>query len=737
MIGNYKKMKLTLKSVCVLIAFFCFDSLQAQQVQNVTLQLKWKHQFQFAGYYAAIEKGYYKELGINVNLVEAIEGQNPNDEVFSGKAEFGICSSDILLMHSQSKKAVVLATVFQHSPFILLASKQSGIENVHDLVGKRIALEPNAADIIVYMADEGVPIEKCIINPHSFDTKKLLNGEIDAISAFSTDEPFILQEANFEYTIISPSAGGIDFYGEILFTTDSLINKNPKLVSNFRKASLKGWKYAMDNRQEIIELIYNKYSKRHSLAHLQFEAEHTGHLILPDVVEIGYTNPGRWESIVETYKKRNLLSPSFTTKGLLYSDYLKPKANIPWKLIAIFSLIVVIIGSIALFFYKVSAKLKKEIENRIKAEMQIKKLSIAIEQSPTTILITDIKGNIEYVNPKFMELTGYSIQEVKGKDTRILKSGKTDKKTIKELWQTITSGKIWQGEFINRKKGGDEFIESALIAPIFDQIGTIINYIAIKEDVTEKKRQEELIKQKNIQLAELNATKDKFFSIIAHDLRNPFSGILGFSDLLVNSTREYSSQEISQYAGFINQAAQNAYKLLENLLEWARAQTGKIEFKPLETDLNKLVLDIISLLENSAKAKNISINNQVSANLFVFADVNMLNTILRNLITNAIKFTQTNGQITLSSLVQNNEVIITVSDTGVGIDSDTLAKLFNISEKVSHLGTNDEKGTGLGLLLCKEFVLKHGGKIWVESELGKGSDFKFSLPCVDAVNSKP
>jgi len=356
-------MKYLLKCLLVLLVSQLITSqLSAQQLENVTLQLKWKHQFQFAGYYAAIEKGYYKEVGLRVNLLEAVEGLNPCDAVFKGKAEFGVCASDILIMRTQHKKAVVLATIFQHSPQILLASKKSGIEDVQDLAGKRIAIEPNAADIIAYMNDEGISLDKCIVDQLAFNPDKLISGEIDAISSYSTDEPYILKKANFDYTILSPLMGGIDFYGDLLFTTEDLIKNNPELVSNFRKASLKGWNYAMDHPDEIIELIYNKYSKRHSLEHLRFEAKQMNKLIMDDVVEMGYTNPGRWQSIAETYKKLKMLDASFTTDGLLYSDYIKPKIVINWNFVALRLLILLIVVSIAYFFTRHPGGLRTKLQ---------------------------------------------------------------------------------------------------------------------------------------------------------------------------------------------------------------------------------------------------------------------------------------------------------------------------------------------------------------------------------------
>ncbi len=250
----------------------------------------------------------------------------------------------------------------------------------------------------------------------------------------------------------------------------------------------------------------------------------------------------------------------------------------------------------------------------------------------------------------------------------------------------------------------------------------------LKEYNEEISRQKIAIQTQNEQLHELNATKDKFFGIIAHDLRNPFNGILGISELLVSSWQSFTYEEKMPMIKMIRDSSQHAFNLLENLLEWSKAQTGKIDFHPDQFMFDKLLKDVVSLLENFSNQKNITINYQIAKNLKVFADQNMINTILRNLITNAIKFTETNGEINVKVVQERTEILVHVSDTGIGISENNIHKLFKISEKITSLGTNNEKGTGLGLLLCKEFVEKHGGKIWVESELGKGSDFIFSLP---------
>ena len=829
----------------------------AQKPKVVTLQLKWKHQFQFAGYYAAIEKGFYKDVGLQVNLLEAVEGQNPSEAVFDGTAEFGVSTTDILIMRSRGKKAVVLANIFQHSPQILLASNKSGIQHVHDLIGKRIAMEPNAADIIAFLNDEGITSGKYIVDQHAFNTDKLINGEIDGISAYSTDEPFDLQEANFEYRIISPSMGGIDFYGDGLFTTEALIKKDPFLVENFRTASLKGWKYAMENPEEIIELIYEKYSKRHSREHLRFEADQMKNLIMPDVVEIGYSNPGRWESIGNTYKKLKMVDASFNLDGLFYADYRKPKMEIPWRLIGVFLLIILVVASITYFFYNVSRKLKNEIKNRLKIEKKLveseEHYRSLVENSPDAIIIYQDE-KVVFANKECLrlmlagstdELTGKPVLQfvhpdyqalVIGRMKNATSSGKTlppaeeklirtdgsevlvevkaipiqllNKPAVQLIIQDLTGRKLSETAL---QESEEKFREMADLLPqiVFESDlqgkltyinkqafkvleypanydvgslntinlyvpedrpraienikrrmmgqrddsneytmirydGSLINVLVysnpiFKEtkpvglrgiivDITDRKLANQQIKQKNDELEKLNATKDKFFSIIAHDLKSPFNSIVGFSNLLVEQINEKDYKGIEKYANIILQSSQRALDLLSNLMEWSRSQTGRMEFNPEYFDMVVGIKEIILSFDDIAGQKSIVINKALPPNAPVFADKAMISTVFRNLISNAIKFTPSGGKITISANEKQGELLVTVSDTGVGIPVNSIGKLFRIAENFSTPGTDKEQGTGLGLILCKEFIEKHGGRIWVESEVEKGSRFSFTIP---------
>ncbi|HEY8935247.1 MAG TPA: tetratricopeptide repeat-containing sensor histidine kinase [Cyclobacteriaceae bacterium] len=238
----------------------------------------------------------------------------------------------------------------------------------------------------------------------------------------------------------------------------------------------------------------------------------------------------------------------------------------------------------------------------------------------------------------------------------------------------------------------------------------------------------DVINNKNKELEDLNATKDKFFSIISHDLKGPLNSLTSFSSLLINHIENLSKEEIQMLAKDLDKSIKNLFELLENLLEWSRSQTGNIEFIPEPIELNQLLTINAELLFAQANAKKIAIINNAQNTVQVKAHKNSVNTVIRNLVSNAIKFTPEKGTITLSLQQKANEVIVSVTDTGVGMSEDIIKKLFRLDTKLTTKGTANEKGTGLGLILCKEFIEKNGGRMGVESEPGKGSRFYFSLP---------
>lgn len=240
--------------------------------------------------------------------------------------------------------------------------------------------------------------------------------------------------------------------------------------------------------------------------------------------------------------------------------------------------------------------------------------------------------------------------------------------------------------------------------------------------------QNETIKSQNARLEVLVSTKDKLFSIIAHDLRSPFNSILGFSNLLLEDIKEFSTEQITHQIGLINRSAKATLDLLDKLLEWAKNQMGLTNFNPENLKLNQIIKDVIATLGSSAHIKNISLDYTPLDEIEIFADPNMLRTIIRNLVQNSIKFTPANGKIEIFALNKPKHIEISVSDNGIGMNKETKDNLFLIGKTNIKSGTANEKGTGLGLILCKEFIEKHKGQIWIESKEDQGSTFSFSIP---------
>jgi signal transduction histidine kinase len=248
------------------------------------------------------------------------------------------------------------------------------------------------------------------------------------------------------------------------------------------------------------------------------------------------------------------------------------------------------------------------------------------------------------------------------------------------------------------------------------------------EEIEDRKATELSLQLSRNELKAANSSKDKFFSIIAHDLKNPFNGIIGLSSLLIDDYDSFPVEEQKEFIQNIKTTAENTFRLLQNLLDWSQTQTGKVHFEPTQFKINTITSEIVDLVKTSAGNKNITLRSAISPEIQVFADKNMMHTVIRNLLLNAVKFTRNGGRILLSAKNAGNMVEISVTDNGVGISADKMNKLFCIECNVASYGTEGEQGTGLGLILCKEFMDKNSGTIRIDSEVGVGSTFTISIP---------
>jgi PAS domain S-box-containing protein len=348
--------------------------------------------------------------------------------------------------------------------------------------------------------------------------------------------------------------------------------------------------------------------------------------------------------------------------------------------------------------------------------------------APVLIWITDIDALFTFVNNFWLQYTGRTLGQELGMSW-LEGIHPEDINRFMEVYKTsFDSRKPFEIEFrIKHNDGSYKWIISKGV-PRFQSDGRFAGYIGSCTDINDQKLIEETIKNFNEELKMLNSSKDKFFSIIAHDLKSPLSGLLGFTEILVEEFEDLQTEEIKEFIGHSHQSAKNINALLENLLEWSRIQIGKIAFEPTEIEVESIFDDIISLFNHNARNKKIRLEKRVDPELKVWADKNMFKTILRNIVSNGLKFTKEGGTITVSAEEGNDFVKITAQDSGVGISEENINKLFKIDVNYTTPGTNKERGTGLGLILCKELVEKNGGKISVKSEIGKGTKFIFTLP---------
>ncbi len=365
---------------------------------------------------------------------------------------------------------------------------------------------------------------------------------------------------------------------------------------------------------------------------------------------------------------------------------------------------------------------RKQAEERL-LESEIKYRTL-IESMPDGVYRSTPEGKFVEVNPAMVKLLGYSSkEELMAIDIKndLYFNPEDRESLILEL-----NPEELDVYPLKRKDGSAVWVEDhGWYAK--DENGNILFHEGISRDVTDRKIAEMQMQKYATELQELNATKDKFFSIIAHDLKTPFNSILGLSEILKEEAKHLDIATIEQYSGIIHSTSRNTFRLLENLLEWARIQQSQILFHPVSIQLKNLVNEVVEFMVEKANSKMIAVINYIPDGMVVYADKDMLKTILRNLISNALKFTSTRGKIEIKAISKGSTIEILVFDTGTGISKDDMAKIFRIDSNFTKDGTENEKGTGLGLLLCKEFVEKHGGKIWVESEVGKGSTFIFTL----------
>lgn len=345
--------------------------------ESVTLQLKWKHQFQFAGYYAALHKGYYQDAGLDVAIAVGGPGIDVYEEVGAGRADFGVCGSEVLLKWLEGEPVTALAVIFQHSPYAMMTLRSSGLSDPHDLAGKKIMLtRQGAPELWAMFLHEGVKLDELLLAKTTWNLDELIKGQVDAMAAYITNTPFPLKQRGIAYNLIRPVTYGVDFYGDGLFALQQTVKDMPDVVRRFREASLAGWEYAMNHPEEIIDLILRSYAPDIPRGRLQFEARAMQKLIDADLVQVGHMNPGRWKHMADTLVELGRLSPGYSLEGFLYNP--EPRGYNPRLLILLAAslLATIVVLAVAATLYLLNRKLRREMGERSRVEDLLRRTGI-------------------------------------------------------------------------------------------------------------------------------------------------------------------------------------------------------------------------------------------------------------------------------------------------------------------------------------------------------------------------
>lgn len=697
-------------------------------LQTIDFQLRWKHQFQFAGYYAAIEKGFYQQEGLEVRLHEGAPDRSPVQEVLAGRAQYAEANSELLYERLKGKPLVALAAIFQHSPSVLLARADADIHSPQDLIGKQIMLMNGQvdADFHAMLLNEGIRPETIKIIPSSFDINDLASGKVAAFNSYLTNEPFFLKQKGIDFVVINPKKYGIDYYSDILFTSEQELKRNPDRVKAFRRATLRGWHYAMEHQSEIIELLISKYNVKKSREHLQFEAEAMRALILPDLIDIGHMNPGRWQHMADTFVKAGMVDKDYTLDGFIYDpehsgELLKLRKTLVTVTVAGVSLFLVAVG-----LFAVQRRLRLENEQRRKAEESLResreRLRLQFEYMPVGCIMWDLDCVVRSWNPAAERIFGYTAAEAIGKSASELLVPNDIQTDINAIWQKLMAGApTSHGVNKNMTKEGRLITCEWTDAVISDSSGSISGVISMVQDVT--MRLEHEMEQLKIEKLE---SVGVLAGGIAHDFNNILTGILGnitFAQMFVDS-----SHKACKPLAEAEKASLRAGELAQQLLSFAK---GGGPVKKV-VSIQNLVSEALSLM---LRGSNIKADVDMPVTLHsIEADEGQISQVFNNIIINAAQAMSKGGTLKVTAaneiLASTNPfalaagwyVRIAFADTGCGIAESDLKNIFDpyFSTKAA--------GSGLGLASAHSIIKRHGGNISVSSEPGRGATFTIHLP---------
>jgi PAS domain S-box-containing protein len=474
---------------------------------SVTVQLNWKHQFEFAAFYAALAKGYYAEAGLTVRIIEGGPGIDAVREVSEGRADFGIGTSSLVVERASGQPVVALAALMQHSPIALLAKRAHGINSVHDLAGRPVAVDPHSRDEIdAFLRASGIPREKIhLVDQLDWTLASLDAGRVAAKTIYTSNEPYFILGREHEYLLLSPRSEGIDLFGNILLTRDVLLKQRPELVKAFRAATLKGLEYALKHPEEMVDLILERYNTQgKARAHLLYEAGRIRELTQPEIVEPGYMNPGRWRHVVEMYAARGKLPADYDLSSFIYDPRPADAPTWPlWSLAAALAGMLIAI-SFLMKFRSLNQALRREMTERDQARSALRnseaKYRELVDNANAIILKMKFDGTVTYFNEFAEHFFGYGAEEIIGRHVVGTIVPEKESGTGRDLSGMIadlaaTPERFASNENENMTRDGRRVQVRWANRVIRDERGVPSELLCVGHDVTERKRADDMLRE--------------------------------------------------------------------------------------------------------------------------------------------------------------------------------------------------------------------------------------------------
>jgi len=712
----------------------------------VRLQLKWKHQFQFAGYYAALEKGFYADEGLKVRLIEGGSEHDPVQRLLADEVQYAVGSVGALLSRAEGEPLVVLASIFQHSPQVMYT--RADIKSPEALRGKRVMMQSGFMTVEVQAMVNRVGL-------HQDDYEllpvgavgavdDLIEGRSDAFQGYSSNEGFLLKQQGIAFMMLRPRDYGVDLYGDTLLTTEAEIESNPERAAAFRRASNKGWEYALEHQQEVIRLIKQKYDSQHkSIEHLTYEAKEISALMFRGVVPVGFSNLKRWQYIATTLESLGHPVMKIDWGVFIYQPD-RSVSNMLWhyRYWVVFASLLLLV----LFLYLYNLQLRQGIRKRTAALDQIThEYKDILDHMQDAYYRADTNGTVIWVSLACERQVGYDRDELIGKPLSLLYYETGGRDLFLEALHA-GGGDLQHFEWCLKHKDGSRVWVEVNAQYFLDKEGNVAGIEGNVRNIAERKKAEQESQELTGQLQQ--AQKMESIGVlaggIAHDFNNMLVGVMGNAELAM---LESSAQgEMREYLDKIFMSARRGADLVKQML----AYSGQGRLTMGHQNFNDLIREVSELL-GAVIGKKIKLNQILMDGLpDVYGDRNQLTQLVMNLMTNASESMEGHpGEIYLrtgvrhlaalefSSMYMANDLesgmyaFVEVKDSGCGMDEDTQLRIFD------PFFTTKETGSGLGLSALLGIVRSHGGTLALHSEPGKGSRFTVFLPILVADKPEP